>query len=739
MENLDSVLDMYLFETNSLLDQLDDILLKAESNLSFDKECMDEIFRIMHTIKGSSAMMQFDGIMTISHKIEDLFYYIRENGIDQKYNEGLVNLVFKITDFIKGEIVKVEEGLELETNLGPLKDEIKLFLDSIKKEGKKEISEDEGNNQAKEFRYAIRIMFDDEVSMENVRAFIIVNQLRDTGIEFEYKPENIESIPETSQEIIEKGFYIYVDEESLDTAIGVISKALNVKNYTVFEYNEDLHNKNENETITGKASCPADLNNSMSSTNSKQCRQSLITVNLSKLDKLVDIVGELVIAESMVESDPDIKRLNSDSFKKSTRQMRKLTDELQDIVMSLRMVPISGTFNKMHRIVRDMGKELNKDVDLILNGEDTEIDKTIADSISDPIMHLVRNAMDHGIESEEERIQAGKNKKGIITLSAFNTGGEIHITVEDDFGLDYIITYDGKYVDLSGKETEYKHPEEIIYNGNYIFTAVDNKGNRTVENVVIKSKRKLTTTKFRHSIDLDVHDYKYTEKLFENKGLEYVKPDDDLKLFENIFPAYMSGKNADKFSPDAPITRAEVVTIFCRLNDLPYDNSAYLKSKFTDISNHWARDYISMGSSKRYVSGYKDKTFKPDNYITRAEFCQMLTKISSYKTLLNAIPASSNISYTDIHNHWAEKEIIKIAGRNLVLGSSDKFYPDEPITRSEVVYAVNTLYGFNPSYSELAYINSLYNKYYNFKDIDNHKYYYHIIISVIGMYREVIN
>ncbi len=430
--NLDSVLDMYLFETNSLLELLDNILLKAESNLSFDKECMDEIFRAMHTIKGSSAMMQFDSIMTISHKIEDLFYYIRENGIDQKYNEELVNLVFKITDFIKEEIVKVEEGLELETNLGPLKDEIKLFLDSIKKEGKKEISEDEGNNQAKEFRYAIRIMFDDEVSMENVRAFIIVNQLRDTGIEFEYKPENIESIPETSQEIIEKGFYIYVDEESLDTAIGVISKALNVKNYTVFEYNEDLHNKNENETITGKASCPADLNNSMSSTNSKQCRQSLITVNLSKLDKLVDIVGELVIAESMVESDPDIKRLNSDSFKKSTRQMRKLTDELQDIVMSLRMVPISGTFNKMHRIVRDMGKELNKDVDLILNGEDTEIDKTIADSISDPIMHLVRNAMDHGIESEEERIQAGKNKKGIITLSAFNTGGEIHITVEDD-------------------------------------------------------------------------------------------------------------------------------------------------------------------------------------------------------------------------------------------------------------------------------------------------------------------
>ena len=440
--NLDSVLDMYLFETNSLLELLDNILLKAESNLSFDKECMDEIFRAMHTIKGSSAMMQFDSIMTISHKIEDLFYYIRENGIDQKYNEELVNLVFKITDFIKGEIVKVEEGLELEKNLDPLENEVKLFLNSIKKETKEEIYQIENlksniaiteeNNQTKGCTYAIRIIFDDDVSMENLRAFIIVNQLRETGIEFEYKPENIENIPETSQEIIENGFFVYVNKEYLDTATEVISKALNVKNYTVFEYNEDAQNKKEDETIINQTRCSTDFNNSNLSANSKQCRQSLITVNLSKLDKLVDIVGELVIAESMVESDADIKRLNSESFKKSTRQVRKLTDELQDIVMSLRMVPISGTFNKMHRVVRDMGKELNKDVELVLNGEDTEIDKTIADCISDPIMHLVRNAMDHGIESEEKRISAGKNKKGKITLSAFNTGGEIHITVEDD-------------------------------------------------------------------------------------------------------------------------------------------------------------------------------------------------------------------------------------------------------------------------------------------------------------------
>ena len=311
----------------------------------------------------------------------------------------------------------------------------------------------------------------------------------------------------------------------------------------------------------------------------------------------------------------------------------------------------------------------------------------------------------------------------------------IAIKAEDDFGLSYIITYDGKDVALTGKEAEYNHPGEVIYNGEYIFVVADKNGNRAVETAEIKTRRRLTTSKTRHAINLDVHDFKYTDELFENKGIEY-KKSEEVKLFENILPAYMNGKSTEKFSPDSSVTRAEMVTIFCRLNNLPYDSSSYLKAKFTDISDHWARDYIAMGSSKKYVSGYKDKTFKPDNPVTRAEFCQMLTKISEYKSLLNNIPASSNKNYADLNGHWAEKEIIKIAGRNLVVGSGHNFYPDEPITRSEVVYAINTLYGFNPTYSELAYINSLYNKYYSFQDIDSHENYNDIIISVVGMYRE---
>lgn len=461
--NFDSVLDMYLFEANSLLEQLDDILLRAESEQAFDKACIDEIFRIMHTIKGSSAMMQFNSIMTISHKVEDLFYYIRENGIDYQYNESLVNLVFKFTDFIKGEIVKIEEGQELEGNLASFEKEILDFLNVIS--GKTTLKETSSFNEAAltqsaallreeveeideviinelelspDKKYAIKIIFDDDIGMENIRAYLIVNQLRETGIDFSYKPEKVESISETAQEIVREGFMVYLEnKESLNVAVNVAREALNVKNYTVIEYTDEQENKlvSENSEIKKEEDTNTNIK-TVSSTkvdsSSKHNKQSLITVNLAKLDKLVNIVGELVIAESMVAADGEIKKLNSENFTKSTRQMRKLTDELQDIVMSLRMVPVSGIFQKMKRIVRDMGKELDKDVELILTGEDTEIDKTIVDGISDPIMHLVRNAMDHGIESDDERMKAGKNKKGTIMLSATNTGGEIHITVEDD-------------------------------------------------------------------------------------------------------------------------------------------------------------------------------------------------------------------------------------------------------------------------------------------------------------------
>jgi two-component system chemotaxis sensor kinase CheA len=164
-------------------------------------------------------------------------------------------------------------------------------------------------------------------------------------------------------------------------------------------------------------------------------KQNLISVDTKKLDSLLDLVGEIVINESLVAENPDLAGLEPQSlenFNKAARQLGKLTDELQDSVMAVRLVPVQATFQRLRRGIRDMSKDLGKDVELVLLGETTEVDKTILDAIADPLMHLVRNAVDHAIETPAERLAAGKGKTGHITLSAQNVGGDVIISVSDD-------------------------------------------------------------------------------------------------------------------------------------------------------------------------------------------------------------------------------------------------------------------------------------------------------------------
>jgi len=161
-------------------------------------------------------------------------------------------------------------------------------------------------------------------------------------------------------------------------------------------------------------------------------KQSVISVNIAKLDRLMDLMGELVIAEAMVTQNPDLKGLELNNFNKAARQLNKITSELQDIVMSIRMVPLAMTFQKMNRIVRDMSKKLDKLVELEIIGEDTEVDKNIIERISDPLIHLIRNSIDHGIEKVDERVANGKPPTGKLVLEAKNAGGDVWIIVKDD-------------------------------------------------------------------------------------------------------------------------------------------------------------------------------------------------------------------------------------------------------------------------------------------------------------------
>jgi two-component system chemotaxis sensor kinase CheA len=197
----------------------------------------------------------------------------------------------------------------------------------------------------------------------------------------------------------------------------------------------------------------------------KALKQNIISVDLTKLDSLLDLVGEIVINESMVTENPDLQGLELEGFNKAARQLNKLTDELQDTVMSVRMVPVATTFQRMRRIVRDMSKRLGKNAELVLLGENTEVDKTILDALGDPIMHLVRNAMDHAIELPADREQSGKSPVGHITLSAQNVGGDVIISVSDDgHGLDPVKILTKARASGILRKPENEYTEKEIYN-----------------------------------------------------------------------------------------------------------------------------------------------------------------------------------------------------------------------------------------------------------------------------------
>ncbi len=464
MDNgMEGMLDTYLFETNSLLDRLDEMLMADEKIGDFSTDDVNEIFRIMHTIKGSSAMMEFSAMAEIAHHIEDMFFYIRDKGIDSldpQHKKELFNLMFRSEDFLRGQVEKVESGEALDTDIDSFAADINNFLKKISGAPAEQPEESPAAEAPqthpaaldhlpddKEAVCFLHIFLEDGIGMENLRAYMIVNAVQECGIDLRYYPENMETDSSTAASIIEEGFFMaFTSEEDANKASDVLRTQNYIRSYELAAVPEpepepEVPAKEEPVKSAAPASAPKPAPAPQKPAPAKQAaappvKQNLISVSLMRLDSLQNIVGEIVITESMVTSAPELNQLSRDAydnFMKSARQLRKLTDDLQDISMSLRMVPISGVFQKMSRIVRDMKQKLNKDVHLTLIGEDTEIDKTIVDSIQDPIMHMVRNAMDHGIEDDpSERIALGKSPQGEIILSATHTSSEVVISIADD-------------------------------------------------------------------------------------------------------------------------------------------------------------------------------------------------------------------------------------------------------------------------------------------------------------------
>ncbi|MDV9468180.1 chemotaxis protein CheA [Clostridioides difficile] len=467
------MLDMFIFETSLLLEQLDEIMIQIEKEKVFTHNNINETFRIMHTIKGSASMMGLDNISALAHSVEDLFYAIREGKIEVLDNDLLFDLVFQSLDFIRRDIDELQsrgcissdysnfiEGIEEYVSTLELSSSMKS-KDNANLESTDEKEVIDSNFEYKEDSDVVKIIFEQGCMMENVRAFMLVFELRDYCEFIDFYPNDVETNAESTEYIKSYGFYIqFVAKEDKAIVYKTIEDNLYVKEYINISKKEiEIKNTSNNDAVENKLKDNNKVSKSYQNNYTEDeiqedvlnektdmekdslseenehlpiSKQSIMSVNLEKLDLLQNIVGEIVIMESMVVNSVNSTGIDIDNFNKATRQLHKLTDELQDIVMSMRMIQIAGVFQKMHRIVRDMNKKLDKNVELITIGAETEVDKSVIDNLAEPFMHLIRNAMDHAIEPIEERIAKGKEEVGKIVLSAENLGGEAVISISDD-------------------------------------------------------------------------------------------------------------------------------------------------------------------------------------------------------------------------------------------------------------------------------------------------------------------
>ena len=487
--NTEGMLDMYLFENGQLLERLQEIVLEQKDEECFDEDSINEIFRTMHTIKGSSGIMMFDDITAVAHKLEDVFFYLRESHPENVPHIELVEHVLEVADFITNEMDKIENGETADGDSTEIIASIDKFLKKIKAangEGGTEVKENV-HEEPKQFYiapmatsdshfYKIYLTYSPGIQLANVHAYKIVYALKEIAEDIMYSPEDIISNESSADEILENGFKILLQTQSSEADLKkMIQTGYELEKVEIYpcsakdyqqgfdsvgsEIRIDLESSVEEiEARAGETAAPAPVKapepekkmapgdfviaskepgkakKLVKDKPKKSEKASFISVDVSKMDMLMDLIGELVISESVVLQNQDLKvpGLKLDNFNKAAAQMSKISTDLQNVIMSMRMVPLTNTFQKMNRIVFDVSRKLGKDIEFEMIGENTEVDKNIIEHISDPLMHLVRNSVDHGIETKEEREASGKKEKGKVTLSAKTESGKVWIGVTDN-------------------------------------------------------------------------------------------------------------------------------------------------------------------------------------------------------------------------------------------------------------------------------------------------------------------
>lgn len=437
------------------LQVLNENLLELEEEPdNIDK--LNEIFRVAHTLKGMAATMGFSSMAELTHNMEDILAKFRDGVI--KADANIVTVLFECLDALENMVDNISEGQGEDFNIEPL---IKKLTSVEKQEeniqgqgdAEKEIaaSKEEGikeqiqlneydisvikQAEEKNFNaYEVKITLDENTLLKSARAFLIFKSLEEYG-------EIIKSNPST-EDIENENFeldmdLVYITSKEENEVYDTVMSISEIDKVTVIAIGEETIKPKEiegktqvekkKETVQKK---PATKSEKDSPTPHNRKPHQSVRVDLERLDRFMNMVSELVIHRTRLEQISMNHRLTD--LNETLEQVARTTSELQDLVMKIRMLPIDTVFNRFPRMIRDLSLELDKEINFTITGQDTELDRTVIDEIGEPLIHLLRNAADHGIETKEERIASGKSPIGNIRLTAYQEGTKAVIKVEDD-------------------------------------------------------------------------------------------------------------------------------------------------------------------------------------------------------------------------------------------------------------------------------------------------------------------
>lgn len=466
----DGIVEIFLNEAREILDNIEnDLVLLEESK---DPEVINRLFRFYHTLKGSSGIAGFPEISEFTHKLESCLDLVRSGQIP--VTENLISVLLRSTDWIRANLFDRASGETQDFLKSGILDSIELIRKSDGNTG--------GAADSKERYFRIKAVFKQDVFESGIDPVIIMEDLFDSGeivenyvdrrslvrlskldpekcwISWRVVLKSVNSIErlrevflfvsddhEIEIEDITSDYSSNIDPKKGEKKLGDI--LVNKGIVTEKELDEVLveqskENKKLGEIILEKGlATQKDLNAALGIQDDlkKKIESNTVRVDTVKLDNLMNLLGEIVIGQaSLNRISETIDEENGYRLKNALYGLDRITREFQEQIMSIRMIPIGPTFEQFKRFVRDISKQTGKDIHLEISGKDTELDKTVIERISDPLKHMIRNSIDHGIESAGERTAAGKKAESVISLNAYHQEGSVFIEIKDDGkGLDY--------------------------------------------------------------------------------------------------------------------------------------------------------------------------------------------------------------------------------------------------------------------------------------------------------------